>query len=376
MRPSSLDTGRRRATLGGTDDALLRRTNDSNLLLQRPALGELDESSSTVVGGGSTSSSGSRRRRRPAMGELPENPNSPKSPKSPYGSAYGSPNSNAVGSRGGSPDPGSPGHGSASSRNSPASPDSPDSPDSPLMRKPRRGRPTGSGRPGSPGSPVGDGDGGPSAWSGNGYQGEQVREESRRKTATFASMQSLRDEQAKAGGGGGAKPKEYWFEWNAELKDPELKVVRDWQRDDPGIVALPPLGEFRKFLQYDTTLLTEVKLESQNIGDSGAALVATYLQFERVALTNLSLPRNKIGIEGCKVRSKGGCCWQCWVPVREQRRLLRVVLGPSTRDCTGVNGRGLYDPCSVLSVPSAVCKVKGTSLLAVLDGNDGRRTCT
>ena len=91
--------------------------------------------------------------------------------------------------------------------------------------------------------------------------------------------------------------------------DPELKVVRDWQRDDPGIVALPPLGEFRKFLQYDTTLLTEVKLESQNIGDSGAALVATYLQFERVALTNLSLPRNKIGIEGCKVRGKGGCCW-------------------------------------------------------------------
>jgi hypothetical protein len=155
---------------------------------------------------------------------------------------------------------------------------------------------------------VGDGDGGPSAWSGNGYQGEQVREESRRKTATFASMQSLRDDQAKAGGGGGAKPKEYWFEWNAELKDPELKVVRDWQRDDPGIVALPPLGEFRKFLQYDTTLLTEVKLESQNIGDSGAALVATYLQFERVALTNLSLPRNKIGIEGCKVRGKGGCC--------------------------------------------------------------------
>ena len=29
-------------------------------------------------------------------------------------------------------------------------------------------------------------DGGPSAWSGNGYQGEQVREESRRNTATFA----------------------------------------------------------------------------------------------------------------------------------------------------------------------------------------------
>ena len=51
------------------------------------------------------------------------------------------------------------------------------------------------------------------------------------------------------------------------------------------------------------------------------------------------------------------------------------MLGPSTRACTGVNGRGLYDPCSVLSVPSAVCKVKGTSLLAVLDGNDGRRTC-
>ena len=50
------------------------------------------------------------------------------------------------------------------------------------------------------------------------------------------------------------------------------------------------------------------------------------------------------------------------------------MLGPSTRACTGVNGRGLYDPCSALSVPSAICKVKGTSLLAVLDGNDGRRT--
>eukprot|EP00947_MAST-08B_sp_MAST-8B-sp1_P001827 g1827.t1 len=195
---------------------------------------------------------------------------------------------------------------------SPASPfgggDSPGSPKSPIPDLPSQSRlrsPLGSGG----GAGVGGGDDSLFGGGGGGGGGDDADDEDdlrggaskqeaaigRRKTATFSTMRGMDPADAEL------QPKEYWFEWNHEFRDAKLKEVRSWQREAKGILALPAHSKLRSFLEFDSLVLTDVSLVDQGIGDSGAALVAKYLTFERISLTTCSLRRCKVGLPGARV---------------------------------------------------------------------------